>query len=41
MVADVTEAGQGRAEPNAGAGGALDGLLELEEEEKGWRKRKG
>lgn len=46
MVADVAEAGERRAEPDAGARGALDGLLELKEEEqeegkdgevKGWR----
>ena len=46
VVADVAEAGERRAEPDAGARGALDGLLELEEDEeekgkdgkvKGWR----
>lgn len=33
MVGDVAEAGKRRAEPDTGARGALDGLLELKEEE--------
>lgn len=33
MVADVTKAGERRAESYTGARGALDGLLELKEEE--------
>lgn len=33
MVADIAKTGQRRAEPDTRACGALDGLLELEEEE--------
>lgn len=42
VVADVAEAGEGRAESDAGARGALDGLLELEEDEmvEGWREER-